>query len=422
MKIIKSFPLQPSEDSTLIAEAFGIEDEYDNKILDLEIPNSLPQITYITGESGSGKSTLLRELNLEMKEPELQEDIPLHKWGEKFDKEETETLYMLSLVGLGDAVLFLQYYNNLSDSQKYRAKIAHFLLTDEKTLALDEFLSTLDRDTAKSVAYCIQKAIRKTDKQLIAVTAHSDLIDFLKPNLLITGKSFPSKWECEELEYNDDNPFEKIISFTEEDKLWYRECDLGDLHYKGKYTGGVKDYVAMRLNDKCIGVLISTYIGIKGKEGRRISRVVIHPSYRGIGMGRKIVQEYIKICKRNKMSVDALAVMAQFNPFFEKAGMERLKDVEHKPKATLRKSLKKSNFDETKWYKKSYCLDFCKTEEHRRIISQISKDVNKFVNVGGKTLPDEEVQKKILENQNIAGRVLWFVRPKKYAKYVLYMG
>jgi GNAT superfamily N-acetyltransferase len=58
-----------------------------------------------------------------------------------------------------------------------------------------------------------------------------------------------------------------------------------------------------------------------------IARVVIHPKYRTIGLGAKLVEETLPLA--GTPYVETSAVMARYNPFFEKAGMTRI--CEKKP-------------------------------------------------------------------------------------------
>jgi ABC-type ATPase with predicted acetyltransferase domain len=53
-----------------------------------------------------------------------------------------------------------------------------------------------------------------------------------------------------------------------------------------------------------------------------ISRVVVHPKYRTIGLGAKIVKETLPLAPTPY--VETVAVMAKYNPFFEKAGMTKV--------------------------------------------------------------------------------------------------
>jgi len=54
----------------------------------------------------------------------------------------------------------------------------------------------------------------------------------------------------------------------------------------------------------------------------RIARVVVHPKYRTIGAGVKLVRESLPKC--GKPMVETVAVMAKYNPFFERAGMVKV--------------------------------------------------------------------------------------------------
>jgi hypothetical protein len=66
-----------------------------------------------------------------------------------------------------------------------------------------------------------------------------------------------------------------------------------------------------------------------------MSRVVVHPKFRGIGLGEKLVAETLSIC--GTRCVEAVAVMARYNPFFERAGMQRV--AESKPSAAVTEAL-----------------------------------------------------------------------------------
>ena len=55
-----------------------------------------------------------------------------------------------------------------------------------------------------------------------------------------------------------------------------------------------------------------------------ISRVIVHPKYRTIGLGVKLVKETLLLA--GKPYVETVAVMAKYNPFFERAGMQKIKE------------------------------------------------------------------------------------------------
>lgn len=57
---------------------------------------------------------------------------------------------------------------------------------------------------------------------------------------------------------------------------------------------------------------------------RTISRVVVHPQFRGLGLASELVRKLIEISPTRY--VEASAVMARVHPFFEAAGMRRVND------------------------------------------------------------------------------------------------
>lgn len=144
-------------------------------------------VVYIFGDSGSGKSTLFKEIHAQHHGAatwllSIDPDTPIiEAVGRTLD----EAMKLLTLVGLNDAFLYLRKYGELSDGQKYRFQLAKLLESDAGTYYMDEFASILDRDTAKVVAYNVQKICRKHGKTLFVATAHSDLAADLRPDIII---------------------------------------------------------------------------------------------------------------------------------------------------------------------------------------------------------------------------------------------
>lgn len=65
----------------------------------------------------------------------------------------------------------------------------------------------------------------------------------------------------------------------------------------------------------------SSRLKIIGKNIRTISRVIIEPRFRSLGLAARLVRETMPLM--NVPFIEALAVMGRVNPFFEKAGMTR---------------------------------------------------------------------------------------------------
>ena len=71
------------------------------------------------------------------------------------------------------------------------------------------------------------------------------------------------------------------------------------------------------------GLDSKTQLSLINANIRRISRVIIEPRYRGLGLASRLVRETMPLV--NVPIVEALAVMGWINPFFERAGMKAYK-------------------------------------------------------------------------------------------------
>lgn len=410
MLIEKSFIINPPEESNLITEAFGIDSGYKNDICNISIDNDW-DVLYITGESGSGKTTIAKEIIGDYKNEKIPFDVPLFLWYGESEDSQIRAVKDLSDVGISDATMFLSTYNQLSDSQQARCRIFLEIASSKQTVFVDEFLSTLDRETAKSVAFCIQKSIRKHNKKAIFVTAHNDLEDYIQPTYTIVGTAFPSNFSVNKYIKAKTNPIINKVNLYYGDKNDYKKLRLAELHYKGKYTGGTKEYLFAKLDEKIIGVLVSTYRMSDG--GRRISRLVVHPTYRGVGVGKLLVKKYTS----DYTSVDVVSAMGRFNCVFESSGMDRKKDVKISPPAALVNAIRAVGFDIKMWHSKSYCLNFSENSENRLLVSGFSNLCTKLVQPGGKKLTTDQICAVIQHDAQTCGRVLYQLRPRILSKY-----
>ena len=136
---------------------------------------------------------------------------------------------------------------------------------------------------------------------------------------------------------------------------------LSEFHYRHDRCGAVDRIFALRINPEAagqswfrlrvdpkrpVGVIVymmplpnvalrnratnNRYVGLAtqemslrllNRELRCISRIVIHPQYRGISLAQYLVRETLP--RAGTPLVEAMAAMGRVNPFFTKAGMTR---------------------------------------------------------------------------------------------------
>lgn len=84
-------------------------------------------------------------------------------------------------------------------------------------------------------------------------------------------------------------------------------CGLRDLATRGRYRGLPRREAAIMIN----------------REVRTISRVVIDPQWRGLGLAVRLVRHALQHPHEDICFTEALAAMGRVSPFFERAGMTR---------------------------------------------------------------------------------------------------
>ena len=232
----------------------------------------------------------------------------------------------------------------------------------------DEFCSTLDRTTARVVAYSMQRHARRVGASLIVATSHTDLVGDLCPDIRVV-----KGWGLEVMVYYD-APVEQACSVAEEAVIMEGEqADyerLSYLHYRGGDVRFPQRFYRMTYRGELVGVIVYKYPLVR-TQGRRdavgywphvdelnsswalISRVIVHPKYRGIGLGSRLIRETMPL--QGRRHVELVAVMALYNPFAERAGMRLVRKTEP-PSFVLRAvgELSKLGFDPGKMASKGH--------------------------------------------------------------------
>jgi len=249
--------------------------------VDLPLEEKEWSIGLIVGPSGAGKSTIAKELYGDQVRTGFDDWSTTQSIVDAMPKGISIKDITAALMGVGfsSPPYWLRPFHVLSMGEQFRVTCARALLESD-FIVLDEFTSVVDRQVAQIASHSIQKAVRRQNKRLIAVTCHYDVLDWLQPDWIyqphINEFRWRSLWRHPELEfkiYKADRSLWKLFS-----KYHYLSSDL---HFAARCFAGF-------INDDCVA--FSSYIHFPHPKTQNIKaghRLVIRPDFQGLGLGGK---------------------------------------------------------------------------------------------------------------------------------------
>ena len=257
----------------------------------------------------------------------------------------------LTLIFLLGQLLAWQQLNASSAGERARFEIALAMHTavvrGASTLIVDEFASLLDRVTAAGVAMAVRRWIKRDGRvRLIAATAHEDMPRLLGPDLLVTTGQGQAVCSNESPRVRRANPLVQRIQIEPGTIADYDA--LSRYHYRAGRPGTFERVLRAvyrrpggtgKILAGVLVVSLPTRLGRwrelawPGRYGRPdsrtlarlnrdlrcLSRVVVEPRFRGIGLAGRLVRAYL--ADPITPATEAVAAMGAASPFFERAGM-----------------------------------------------------------------------------------------------------
>ncbi|QDU75468.1 glutamine ABC transporter ATP-binding protein [Bremerella volcania] len=241
------------------------------------------QVGMIVGDSGSGKSTVARaayDHRLVQRFAWKRGQALIDGFGISLS---TRTITQtLVAVGLSSPVVWCQPYHCLSTGQQFRADVARGMLSRRKLIAFDEFTSVVDRTSARFGSMALRRAIDRgqISKKLVAVTCHLDVIDWLRPDWVLDMTSGKLTRRCLR------RPRLQLSIHRCSRDLWPL---FASHHYlDGQLNPAARCYIGLVEGQPA--VFAATLNNFR-KNHLRISRLVTLPTYQGIGLGGRMLDE-----------------------------------------------------------------------------------------------------------------------------------
>lgn len=321
----------------------------------------------ITGASGSGKSTLLRDLSSAAREADWRvvrvgartlRNVPAI---DLVPGSVEESMRMLARVGLGEARAFVRRAKELSDGQRARLHLAIALARCLRSrgrgpmlLVADEVGSALDDRSAEAIGALLRRLRRDSDRLRMAIaTNRIPVVRALAPTLRV-ALDLDGGAHSERGEWGRTTPPIVVVEGGREELLM-----LSHLHYRGGSPATIDRVLAARdpRDGTLLGVLATSHPTLNARwreqvwgdrfcmsdkralarklnrELRTISRVIVDPRVRGLGVAARLVREYLRDATTE--CTEAVASMGRVCPFFERAGMREYRLERSGPDAEL---------------------------------------------------------------------------------------
>jgi len=357
-------PIPSSADAGAVAAMFGLAECQEETLYDqfpLDIKPGM--IVLVTGPSGAGKSVLLGEVSRQ---------VPGARWlgSEQLARCDSPAvdvleggglsarLAMLSRCGLAEATALVTPARLLSGGQRARLALARSLHAAGQSrraelVIADEFCSSLDLRMARSLCRRVRRLVTGSNLAILAATPRPELVPDLHPDQVIIKPlgaeasvlAGPSRARADEVrrwpvvrgrirDYHELAGFHYLAGPPACHKRVYvvrrpsagrgrrwRDVAAADLAAVlvvspplltvrgrniatgGRYSGRDRREATRRLN----------------REMECISRVIVHPTYRGSGLAGRLVRHALATAETPM--VEALAAMGRVHPFLERAGM-----------------------------------------------------------------------------------------------------
>ena len=250
-------------------------------IADLPIDNFEWKIGLVVGPSGSGKTSIGSRIfdgGIHDLYDGWADDKPIVDCIAP-DKSLNEVTAALSAVGLGDVPSWLRPFKVLSNGEKFRAGLARLVVERPQRAVVDEFTSVIDRQIAKVGAAAFAKTWRKGNGQIVLLSCHYDIIEWLQPDWIYDTAEARFSRDC-------------LRQRPTIDLKIYQVSGSAFRHFKPHYYLDLPHPVAAQYFIGVIGNEPVCHLAVTPlftAKAYRATRLVVMPEWQGIGVGTKFL-------------------------------------------------------------------------------------------------------------------------------------
>ena len=342
-----------------LASIFGLEGGLVETLYDdFELTPASGKIIAVVGPSGAGKSVLLNQvcrqvsgaMRLDVDGLARSGPPAISALGPNGSADLSERMDVLSRCGLAEPAALITPARRLSAGQLHRLALAGALWRAREiarpVIIADEFGATLDRPTGRVLGRQIRRIIRDSNLCVLVATHREDLLDDLQPDeIIVKALGEPARrmhpprsrarrhhWRLRRgslHDYRELAPFHYLTGPPAAHKRVYViPAPRGDRRCGGPRLAGVAVVSPPLMSVRARTIVFGGRYAAPpprvrlrrlNQEIESISRVIVHPVYRGEGLSVRLVRHILR--HRATPVVEALAIMGRYHPFFQRAGM-----------------------------------------------------------------------------------------------------
>ena len=337
-------------------------DVYAGTVVDRLLALEPGETAAITGPSGAGKSTLIQALAARLRAAGervvMTTSLRLRERpiAELFGPGLARACRALSSAGLAEARLLARTPSELSEGERFRLRLA--LAIDRLTrgrarddradgwIIADEFASSLDALTALGVGAAARRVAARAGIRLVAAGVRSELASLVGARVRVRCRLGAAPVVCED----HTPPADPLGGVVIEPGSMADYAALARFHYRAgapaTHTLVLRATHPM-IPDAPAAVLVvsmptrngawrarawgerytargascdrAAVLGRINRELRCVSRVVVDPRLRGVGLAARMVRAYL--AQPQTCATEAIAAMGAVSPFFASSGM-----------------------------------------------------------------------------------------------------
>jgi len=328
---------------------------------DAEIELGPGRIILILGPSGSGKSTALATIERSCPGSLVVERVRFSPAAAIVDQVAATgaieaSLAILSACALGEPRLWIRRYAELSDGERFRARLARAIglqvgRSAAGPLLCDEFGSLLHRRAARAIGHNLRKIVTRRNLCVVVASSQDDIVTDLSPDVIVrlfghgrvevetrqTRRPAPlslrRRMRVERGSRRDYHTF-AAMHYRATDELGFVSKVFVLRERAAADPLGIVVYshppIELSLRNKATDRKFSRRPKLLNEQVRILRRLVIHPDVRGCGLGHYLVRKTLP--QVGTRYVECLAALGEINPVFEKAGMRRIGTCPDPPK------------------------------------------------------------------------------------------